>query len=154
MRTFSKFATVVSIAVLGTSFSVSSIAADVFKWVDANGVTHYSDSVPDDQKAEKMAPGLSRMTVVPMPKFVAPPSRTPSVAQRSIESPTPASITVIEYSDASAQAQLDEWRAQCIAERWVDCDDRRALYARYGTMADWGKGLQGARIIQGPTHRR
>jgi len=128
-----------------------SIATDVYKWVDENGVRHYSDSAPEDRASEKMEPGLSKLTVIPMPKFVAPAPRLPTTASRGSGHPPADPITFIEYTAPSEETKLAEWRTQCIVERWVDCDDRRALYARYGTMADWGRESRGgATHIHGP----
>ncbi len=146
MNACRKFAAIGSIAALGISFSGLSIAADIYKWFDENGVRHYSDSAPEDRKSEKMESGLSKLTVIPMPRFVAPAPRLPVTASRGVEHSPAALITLA----ASEEAKLAEWRVQCIVERWVDCDDRRALYARYGTMADWGHGPRGGSITHRP----
>ncbi|MFM9887731.1 MAG: DUF4124 domain-containing protein [Burkholderiales bacterium] len=159
MMAISKFAAIVSLAALGITSSLSATAADVFKWVDENGLTHYSDTAPEDQKADKMPPGLSKLTVVPAVKFVRPQSPSPSISQpqrgteyRQID--THAAHRPIAVSE---EVRLEEWRAQCVAERWVDCDDRRALYARYGTMADWGNEPRSGQFVHsprtGPIHR-
>jgi Domain of unknown function (DUF4124) len=129
------------LAVFAAMFAASTHAADVFKWIDANGVTHYSDSAPEGQKVQKMPPGLPNLTVIPSVKFVAPPqAASRSVEQRVV---TPRPEPVPRFSEAE---QLAEWRAKCVEERWVDCNDRRALYARYGTMADGfgGRGFHPA----------
>ncbi len=159
ISTISKFAAIVSFAALGITSTLSATAADVFKWVDENGLTHYSDTPPDDQKAETMPPGLSKLTVVPAAKFVRPQSISPSssIPQRSTETRQIDTHAAHRPIAVSEEVRLEAWRAQCVAERWVDCDDRRALYARYGTMADWGYAPRGGQFVQsprtGPIHR-
>ena len=132
MVTLRGFAPIAAIAVCTAMLVAPASAADVFKWVDANGVTHYSDSVPEGQTANKMPPGLSKLTVIPSAKFVAP----PATVSRSVEQRLTAPSVPDRTPRITEAEQLAEWRAQCIEDRFVDCNDRRALYARYGTMAD------------------
>ena len=150
MMAISKFAAIVSLAAAGITSALPATAADIFKWVDENGLTHYSDAAPDDQKAEKMPPGLSMLTVVPAAEFVRPQSPAISVPQRSTEYRQVDTPAVHRPIIVAEESRLLEWRAQCVAERWVDCDDRRALYARYGTMADWGYVPRGGQFVHGP----
>lgn len=133
MVTLREFAPIAAIAVFTAMLVAPASAADVFKWVDANGVTHYSDSVPEGQAATKMPPGLSKLTVIPSGKFVAPPA---TVSRSAEQRPAAAPSTPAPAPRITEAEQLTEWRAQCIEDRFVDCNDRRALYARYGTMAD------------------
>jgi Domain of unknown function (DUF4124) len=132
MVTLRELAPIAAIAAFATLLAAPANAADVFKWVDGNGVTHYSDTAPEGQKVQKMPPGLPNLTVIPSVKFVAP----PATASRIVEQ-RPMTPRIVERSAKFSEAeQLAAWRTQCVQERWADCDDRRALYARYGTMAD------------------
>jgi glutaredoxin len=59
-------------------------AADVYRWKDANGVTHYSDTRPDTQPAERIAVETAPDAIAaPPPAAARPmPATTMPVAQR------------------------------------------------------------------------
>ena len=82
-------------------------AADVFKWVDANGVTYYSDSAPEGQAVQKMPPGLSKLTVIPSAKFVTP----PTTVSRSAEQRPVTPISADRSTESGEAEKLAEWRA-------------------------------------------
>lgn len=55
------------------AMSLPSMAAQVYKWVDSNGVTHFSAQPPEDQSATSISttikPPKSSGSVAPLPKL-------------------------------------------------------------------------------------
>lgn len=125
-----RLATIVLAASCGVGVAGTGNAAEIYKWVDSRGVTHYSDTAPKDLKASRMPDGMGKLSVIPMARPAA------GGANPSVAAPTRGPERIVHLATADESARLAQWREQCNEERWVDCDDRRALYARYGTMAD------------------
>lgn len=59
-------------------------SAQVYKWVDAKGVTHYSDTPPASKQAEVKAYGGNVATLVPLPFELARAARTAPVTLYTI----------------------------------------------------------------------
>lgn len=60
-------------------------SAQVYKWVDAKGVTHYSDTPPASKQAEVKAYGGKAATLVPLPYELARAARTAPVTLYTID---------------------------------------------------------------------
>lgn len=58
-------------------------SADMYKWIDANGKVHYSDSAPPDTKSQKLDLKINSIAGPPVvSKFSGAPSATAASAQR------------------------------------------------------------------------
>lgn len=55
--------------------------AKMYKWVDEDGVTHFTDTPPPDEVAEDSVSTLPTVTYTPPPETSAGPSRTEAVRQ-------------------------------------------------------------------------
>lgn len=75
-------------------------AADVYKWVDANGVTHYADAPPEDQKYERVRIGSGARTPTPDPAAEAPAPVDGTPVQKDGETTEQA---MARYSEARAK---------------------------------------------------
>lgn len=138
-------------------------AQQVYKWVDERGVVNYSTTAPKDRAATKLDPESSRLTVIPA---MAPPNRA---AAPGPDAAVDARLTRLEEEarrERNAQTALANadaervrlLRERCERERWVDCGDDRALYARYGgtfggPVAGYGYAY-GPGVIVAPPLRR
>jgi len=96
------------------AMSATAMASQVYKWVDAQGVTHFSAQPPQDQDA------TSINTAIPPPK--------PAVAEEQKAAPTFESIADPE------QAAIDEKVKQEVAAKEVErkkyCEDVRTNLAQ------------------------
>lgn len=120
------------LVVIVAVFAAGAARAEVYKWVDKNGVTNYSAEPPRDLKAAKKVAVVEERLSTYTPN--APVSTAIAV------SPTPEVRAVADKLD-SMQRQLDAERLQrqtassaaretsaaaherCVAERRVDCDN-------------------------------
>lgn len=59
----SKIAVVVSMAVIFCGLQISSVSAKVYKWVDSDGRTQYSDRPPQDRRLQP-----TTISIIPVPK--------------------------------------------------------------------------------------
>jgi hypothetical protein len=126
-----------SAALLGAALSAGPAIAQVYKWIDASGTTHYSDQAPPKhQSASKVAVVSDRLSVYEQgPRL--PPAATPSgesvlndrvdALERQLQAERRARDSV---AAAEAQAALAVYQ-RCLAERRVDCD----AYAGYPQYA-------------------
>ena len=96
--------------------------AEVYKWVDAEGTTHYSDRAPDKASAEVVQERISVYKATE-------PSKPPSGANRALENRIEQLESQIQAerrarddyaynADLAAQAAYQ----QCVDQRRVDCD--------------------------------
>ena len=95
-------------------------AADVYKWIDGRGVTGYGESPPPGARnVTRLTMEAGSVSIVPVPK-----PRPVAPLLRNVES---ASVTPPEVRgapiDIDDATRLARWRAQCVAERRVDCDN-------------------------------
>jgi len=125
------------LAFAGLAIFVPQVSAQVYKWVDENGVTHYSDQAPAKGKAEKKAAVVpDRLSVYSTGPYLAPVSYSggdPILNGRveALERQLRAEREARE-SMAAAQAQASfAAYERCLADRRVDCDDYGGLYPQY-----------------------
>ncbi|MFY9178718.1 MAG: DUF4124 domain-containing protein [Venatoribacter sp.] len=99
---------ILTCALCGLVFSSASMAEKVYRWVDANGQTHFGNRAPDSNKAEEI-------DVKPLPTTALSPVKTKTQTEpQDSESETtytvPASVTAAQAKqycqDAKAQKQL------------------------------------------------
>jgi hypothetical protein len=124
------------------------VQADVYKWIDARGAVHYSSEKPADvsvttridstmvnvytppsaasSRATSSATTSSGTVPIPPPPG---PGAPPAGAPQAFQPMQPMPGYPSTQPDA---AQLAQWHAQCERDMWADCDDPRALAARYG----------------------
>ena len=127
---------VVLAAAAGLGAFIAPASAQVYKWVDDRGVTHYSDQAP--------AKGTKKAGVVPdrLSVYSTP---SPSLSPVSYAKSDPAVYNRIEALERELQAEREarnsvaaaEARAslafyeRCLADRRVDCDAYGGLYPPY-----------------------
>ena len=61
---FAPFSASIVLAAASLAFAPTSDAAEVYKWTDAKGVTHYADAPPEGQKYERMRVGGGATTAI------------------------------------------------------------------------------------------
>jgi hypothetical protein len=125
-------------AAAGLGSSIAPASAQVYKWVDDTGATHYSDQAPAKGKSKKKTEIVSdRLSLYSPPS----PSQVPASHSKS----DPALYNRIEALERQLQAEREarnsvaaaEARAslafyeRCLADRRVDCDAYGSLYPPY-----------------------
>ncbi len=119
-----------SAALLGAAVSASPAIAQVYKWIDETGTTHYSDNAPPSRdSARKVAVVPDRLSVYEQPpRLVASsyPGRESALNDRvdALERQLQAerrSRDSDSIAAAESQAALAAYQ-RCLAERRVDCD--------------------------------
>lgn len=126
-----------SAALLGAALSASPAVAQVYKWVDGSGTTHYSDKAPPDRESvRKVAIVTDRLSVYetpPRPLASSYPGRESALNDRidALERQLQAERRARDSAAAAeAQAALAAYQ-RCLSERRVDCD----AYAGYPQYA-------------------
>ena len=104
-------------SVLGVSLVGAVAAAEIYKWVDENGTTHYSDTRPSGVKSTILTD--SKLSVIPGSRIGAEAARA---AER--ERVAASRATVMPVADeAQARAQRREQLMQdCLRNNGVECD--------------------------------
>ncbi|MCX9155017.1 DUF4124 domain-containing protein [Niveibacterium sp. 24ML] len=97
-------------------------AAELWKWVDAQGQTHYSDTPPADVKASPVGGGISVIPSLEAPAAPAKPAPpSPPTA------PAAASGGNAQTGGSNSAAELKAKRARmierCEKDRGVDCEE-------------------------------
>lgn len=112
--------------------------AQVYKWVDEKGVVNYSSTPPPTGGPAVMVDeSKGRVTTVPAPEVQRDAAATgdPALRRRveQLEQEAAAQRQMAAQQDAAAAEAYRRWRAQCLADRRVDCDDpyRGSLDYRY-----------------------
>jgi len=119
------------------AFAVAAVAQEsaVYKWVDAQGVPHYSDQPPLDVAATEM-PIRFRRT-----------DRGIIQARSQEKSELEAAAAVREGQEADADAAAEAERQRLLAERANNCKISRDRVAKYNTaMRLYRPGPNGERI--------
>lgn len=118
-----KYITILFIGVLVTLAAASAGAQQtVYKWVDKDGVVHFSDTKP----AESVATGIDTITTAKSPAYVPPPqpAAKPATVSETVESaeaptavntPAPARIDITKMSIADLDRRCDDAREERIA---------------------------------------
>jgi hypothetical protein len=91
----------------------------IYKWVDEQGTTNYSNKAPVDRRAVKLDEQNSLVNTI---RFPVRSTASPARVERLEDDPyrirrSPAA------EEAAAREAFRRWREQCIAQRRVDCDD-------------------------------
>jgi hypothetical protein len=109
--------------------SAPSAQAQVYKWVDDQGVVNYSSTPPPKgRSAVTLDADKGRVTTIPAPdarREAAAPGGDAALRQRidQLERDAAAQRQAASQQDAAAAEAARRWREQCLAERRVDCDD-------------------------------
>ena len=125
--------------VLGAAsvFAAAAVAQEssVYKWVDAQGVPHYSDQPPADSSAEEMAIRFRKTDRGALQ------ARTQAKAELEAAGETREGLE----ADADAAAEAD--RQKVIAERETNCKTARERVAKYSTaLRLYRPGPNGERV--------
>ncbi len=143
MRAFLLFA-----GSLAAVLAAAPACAEVYKWIDENGVTHYSDQAPANS-AKKLDVVKERLSLYTPSPYSVPVSYTtgdPALQNRvdSLERQLRAERQARDYfAAADARISMAAYQ-QCLADRRVDCDTYSGYYPPYA-----------APIVVAPTrHRR
>jgi Domain of unknown function (DUF4124) len=110
--------------------------AEIYKWVDANGVVNYSEAPPSKRPSQVITPERSRVTVYhPEPLRVESPSDASRLKERVEELERQLARERQERDYAAQLAADDESQRleQCRLDRRVDCYDE-ALGVPYPTV--------------------
>ena len=121
-------------ALLASVAAIAPALAQVYKWVDDSGVTHYSDQAPANRKFSTKLNGVSdRLSLyTPAPYLVqaAYSGSDPTLKNRidALERQLQAERQARDFmAAADAHASLIAYQ-QCLAQRRVDCDTYGGLY--------------------------
>jgi hypothetical protein len=93
-------------------------SAQVYRWVDDRGVVNYASAPPrDGRPAVRVDLQESRISVIPLAERAQPhPAAALPAAARGFPS-------AVDQATLGGLQRVPDWRARCIAERRVDCDD-------------------------------
>jgi len=125
------------LAGMAGAFAVAAVAQEsaVYKWVDAQGVPHYSDQPPADVSATEMAIRFRRT------------DRGMIQARAQEKAELDAAAAVREGQEADADAAAEAERQRLLAERANNCKLSRDRVAKYNTaMRLYRPGPNGERI--------
>jgi hypothetical protein len=129
-RVVRRFVCVLAVLVAGTP-----AWAQVYKWVDENGVTHYSDQSPAKrQGVKKLDIVTDRLSVyTPDPSLVRPPEHLgddPGLSARMdrLERQLQIERQARRYAAAAQDQAFMAAYEQCVADRRVDCDGVGGYY--------------------------
>jgi len=125
--------------------------AQVFKWVDDRGVTHYGERPPQGAKASEVqdklaSPPPARALARPAPKDQAPGSQPPPAAQPGAQAgtPSPAPAGAAPAAAAKAPPTPEEQRAEA---RKLQCAQERTALARLrGGTTSYTMDSKGERV--------
>ena len=129
------------VTVVATFLSSSVFAQAVYKWTDAKGTVNYGSVAPKGVQTSRLDQQESRLTVIPLGQFQRSVAEDSSAIdskrlearvddlEQQVERERRAGAALAQRS----QDQLTSLRQRCRDERWVDCDDNRALFSRYGS---------------------
>lgn len=102
--------------------------AEIYKWVDDNGVTHYAGTPPATGKARKLDPATLTVSVYQAPpkdeqarKLAALQSQRIARLEQQLQAERLARLS----QQASHRSDAELAREQCLKERRVDCDSGR-----------------------------
>lgn len=119
----------------------ASASAEVYRWVDKNGVINYSDTPPKSVAAKKV--DQDQISIVPLAPLVRASSLAASnqalrqrVERLEEEADRERGIAPMSYPSLSQIPK--EWREQCYDDRRVDCDDPRTYYGYGGSVYGYG----------------
>ena len=127
--------------------AAASAYAQVFKWVDDRGVTHYGERPPQGAKASEVqdklaSPPPARAPARPAPKDQAPGSPSPPATPPG--APSPASPGAAPAPAAKAPPTPEEQRAEA---RKLQCAQERAALARLrGNTTSYSMDSKGERV--------
>jgi hypothetical protein len=127
-----RLGSVMVLASAATLVAPSALAQAVYKWTDERGVVNYTTEAPKNRPSKEVDVETGRLTVVP--GLPTPPVREdPNLRRRvdELERERDSARSAARADADSAAAQIAAWRERCRNERWADCDDDRALLARY-----------------------
>jgi hypothetical protein len=92
----------------------------MYKWVDDQGTTNYSNKAPADRRAVRLDEQNSLVNTI---RFL-PARSTPSPARvERVEEDSLRARRSPAADEAAAREAFRRWREHCIAQRRVDCDD-------------------------------
>lgn len=125
--------------VLGLAGTFAAIAvaqeSSVYKWVDAQGVPHYSDQPPADSSAEEMAIRFRKT------------DRGALQARTQARAELDAAGEIREGQEADANAAAEADRQKVLAERETNCKAARERVAKYSTaLRLYRPGPNGERV--------
>lgn len=127
------------------------VRAEVWKWTDSAGQTHYGDSPPSGVNASKVGDaGVSVIPAAPAPE-AAPVPPTPSPPRDAAAVERPANNAGSHEAAAERAAKRQRMIERCERERGVDCED--AVDAMLdGTPPPAHSVIEGPVWIAPPTH--
>lgn len=123
------------ITTLVVVLAVAPAWAQVYKWVDQRGVTHYSDQAPPKQgTVRKLDIVTDRLSVYTQDPSLIRSSEhlgsDPALSERidRLERQLQSERQARQYAAAEAQAYMTAAYEQCLADRRVDCDGYSSSY--------------------------
>jgi hypothetical protein len=109
-----------SLITLAILLASAPAAAELWKWTDSSGQTHYSDTPPSNVKASKVGGGVS---VVPAPEKEAPAAPATREIRQLVPSEPVAAPTQAESTAAERKAKRARLIERCEKDRGVDCEE-------------------------------
>jgi hypothetical protein len=112
-----RVATALAASVMAISLIGTVAAAEIYKWVDENGTTHYSDTKPSGVKSSVLTD--SRVSVIPGNRIGAEAARAAERERMAARRETPTTSA----DDTQARVQRREQLMQdCLRNNGVECD--------------------------------
>ena len=112
-----RVATALAASVMAVSLIGTVAAAEIYKWVDENGTTHYSDTKPSGVKASVLTE--SRVSVIPGNRIGAEAARAAERERMAARRETP--MPTADETQARVQRR-EQLMQDCLRNNGVECD--------------------------------
>jgi len=102
-------------------------ATEIYKWVDENGITNYSNVAPPNRASKTLDEDAGRVSTVEAPGRTRNDSAQGDRALRDqldrVEQELARSRQMANQQDLAGSDAYTRWREECIAQRRTDCDN-------------------------------
>ncbi len=99
------------------AFAGAASAAEIYKWVDENGTTHYSDSRPNGVKSQVVTEG--KLSIIPGSRIGAEAARAAELERARTARQT---LEYVPIPDTARAQRRDELMQRCMRNNGVECD--------------------------------
>jgi len=119
---------ILSSALASALLATAPCFAQVYKWVDENGVVNYSNEAPVDRKSTVLDPKSARVSTYSTDETRRAPAQVAGANERALSEKIDRLERKLDaeryarMADVQAQSMMDARYDQCLRDRRVDCD--------------------------------
>jgi hypothetical protein len=129
----SRIASALAAGAMVVSVAGTAAAAEIYKWVDENGTTHYSDTKPNGTKWSVVTE--SKLSVIPGSRIGAEAARA---AERERLAANPQIVTPVPAPSQARAQRREQLMQDCLRNNGVECDREVDTQLRAEGMMDRG----------------